>query len=598
MKKIINSINYFIGNWNKTDSKSFFFSILQIVALVLNPIIIAYIPKVMIESVETKNIKISLLIILCLVVISILLNWIISSSSEMNKAAIYKMQNIFQLNLLSIIEKKDFCDMEKSDFKGEITRVNAFLSSGEFDNIDQIPQTLVNFIANCIGIFTYVIIFSKLNTFVISFIVLSIIFDFKILKISRNQKNIMKEKNRGLFRTFDAISDAAKDSNYAKEIRIFEFGKWFIEKNYNLSSVYKNNVNYYSKITAKTAFFRLIIALIRDGILLISLVISTIDKDLSGSNFIFYFGLIIGFSTWVIGLSQNYNDLNLLCIELLNLKKVLSVSNKKNKYSNNTEIIKILNSDNIIIEFKDVYFKYPNSNNYILNNVNVTFKTNKKIALVGSNGTGKTTLIKLICGFYTPTKGDILFNGVSISKIKTCTKFYELFSAVFQDSVLFPDSIYNNITCSKKQKDIDFDSAITLSNFKETLEKLPNKEKTKLYNELNNDAINLSGGEEQKVLLSRAAYIDAKVLLLDEPSATLDPISEEKLYNSYADISNNKLSIFVSHRLSSTKFCDQIFFISNNTIRYIGTHEELMKNCKEYRNMYHSQSDYYKEKSI
>lgn len=595
MKNTFNAIYYFIKNWIKIDFKSFACSILQIISLVINPIIIAYIPKIMIECVESKDIKVSLYVILYLVIISILLNWFISSSSEMNKTAIYKMQNFFQLKLLNRIEKEDFCDMENSNFKNDIIRINEFLSSGRFDSMDHIPQTLVNFITNCIGIFTYIIIFSKLNTLLISIIVLSLVFDFIVLKNSRKQKNIMKEKNRQLFRVFDTISNAAKDPTSAKEIRIFNFGKWFNEKNQYLSALYKNNMDYYSKNTAKSAFFRLIITLFRDSILLMSLIISTMDKNLSSPYFVFYFGLIIGFSTWILGLSQNYNDLKVLCNELLNLKKVLSITNKKSHNSNNAEIIHIQDSKNLIIEFKNVYFKYPNSNNYILNNVNLVFKTNEKIALVGNNGTGKTTLIKLICGFYAPTKGDILFNGISISKIKNSPKFYDLFSTVFQDSVLFPDSIYNNITCGKKAKKIDFNSAVTLSNLKETLEKLPNKEKTKLYNELNDDAINLSGGEEQKVLLSRATYMDAKILLLDEPSAALDPISEEKLYNSYADISNNKLSIFVSHRLSSTKFCNKIFFISNNTIKHIGTHKELMNSCKEYRNMYYAQSDYYKE---
>lgn len=215
---------------------------------------------------------------------------------------------------------------------------------------------------------------------------------------------------------------------------------------------------------------------------------------------------------------------------------------------------------------------------------------------MGVNGAGKTTLVKLICGLYTPTRGEIYVNGKKPSEYNR-DEYYTLFSTVFQDIYLVPMSIEKNISMNIKENidDEKMELVLNMSGLMEKVKSLPKGKETLLLKSIYEDAIDLSGGEMQKLMLARALYKDGPIIILDEPTAALDPIAENEIYRQYNELTKEKTSIFISHRLSSTRFCDRIIFIEDGTIIEEGNHNSLMGEDGKYKEMYDKQSHYYKE---
>ena len=247
------------------------------------------------------------------------------------------------------------------------------------------------------------------------------------------------------------------------------------------------------------------------------------------------------------------------------------------------------------IEFRNVSYTYFKAEEPTIKNLSFTLHKGERLALVGLNGAGKTTLIKLMCGLYDPTEGEILLNGKPVN-VYNRDEYYTLFSAVFQDIEKLPVSIAENISATTyeltdKEK---LEKCLKQSGLYDKIESLPDKEKTHIVRALYDDAIELSGGQNQKMALAKALYKNAPILLLDEPTAALDPIAEQEMYLQYADFSKGKASVFISHRLASTRFCDRIILLENGSIAEIGTHSELMEKGGKYAELFALQSSYYK----
>lgn len=245
-------------------------------------------------------------------------------------------------------------------------------------------------------------------------------------------------------------------------------------------------------------------------------------------------------------------------------------------------------------EFKNVSFKYPNSEQYVLKDINLKWKIGEKMALVGKNGCGKSTLVKLLCRLYDPTDGQITLNGIDIRKYRY-EEYMDLFSIVFQDAKLFSFSMAENVASS-----IDYDKSfveecIIRSGLDIRLKDMPNGIETFLYKDFNENGIEISGGEAQKLTLARAIYKQAPFIILDEPTSALDPISEYDIYTKFNNIVGTKTAIYISHRLSSCRFCDAITVMDNGKIVEYGTHESLLNKNGVYCSLWTAQAEYYKD---
>lgn len=245
------------------------------------------------------------------------------------------------------------------------------------------------------------------------------------------------------------------------------------------------------------------------------------------------------------------------------------------------------------VEFRDVSFKYPNTNTYVLNHVNLKFKVGEKLAIVGMNGSGKTTFIKLMCRLYDPTEGEILLNGVNIKKYDY-NEYMSIFSVVFQDFRLFSFSLGQNVSASASYDRENVIECLKKAGFAERFNSLPNDLDTFLYKDIDADGVEISGGEAQKIALARALYKDASFIILDEPTAALDPVSEYEVYSNFNAISGDKTTVYISHRLASCRFCDKIAVFDNGQIIQVGSHTELVSDERgKYYELWRAQAQYY-----
>ena len=249
------------------------------------------------------------------------------------------------------------------------------------------------------------------------------------------------------------------------------------------------------------------------------------------------------------------------------------------------------------VEFRDVSFKYPSTGTYVLKHVNLKFKVGEKLAVVGMNGSGKTTFIKLMCRLYDPTEGEILLNGVNIKKYDY-NEYMSIFSVVFQDFRLFSFSLGQNVSASASYDRENVIECLKKAGFAERLNSLPNDLDTFLYKDIDADGIEISGGEAQKIALARALYKNAPFIILDEPTAALDPIAEAEVYSNFNSIVGDKTAIYISHRLSSCRFCDRIAVFDSGSVVQFGTHDELVADENgKYHELWHAQAQYYTEKT-
>lgn len=266
---------------------------------------------------------------------------------------------------------------------------------------------------------------------------------------------------------------------------------------------------------------------------------------------------------------------------IMNTKDEMTYGNKELNLNNKFEI-----------EFRNVSFKYPGAENDALKNINIHIKNGEKLAVVGRNGSGKTTFIKLLCRLYDATEGEILINGINIRDY-TKESIINLYSVVFQDFKIFSTTLAQNISAGEEYNHEKLFEALDKSNIKNRVLKMEKQEGTYLYKDLDKAGVEISGGEAQKLALARALYKDAPIVILDEPTAALDPVAENEIYNRFNSFTEKKTAIYISHRLSSCAFCDSIAVFNNAELAETGTHNELMNQNGVYADLWNAQAEYY-----
>ena len=354
------------------------------------------------------------------------------------------------------------------------------------------------------------------------------------------------------------------------------------------SSITKHWDNEFVKSNKKTFTLNLkakAISLIRDIPIFYWLIVNLQNGSIRLSEF---YILFTGLFSFVI-IVDNLADQSAYLVRDLNLFKYYfkTLDKPVNNY-------KKVNFSKIDIEFKNVYFKYPKSNTYTLKNINLKLNNNESIAIVGENGAGKSTLALILAGLYEPSSGEILLNGKDINSYNIDRK--SLVSAVFQDTLVMPYSIRENVAMGTEKKDLS--EVYEKTGIDKIINEYDNKDEQILLRTLDDNGIDLSGGQKQRLFLARAINkASSNILILDEPTAQLDAIAEKELYELYNSMTEDKSSIFISHRLASTKFCDKVIYLKNGNITEEGTHDELMSKNGEYKELFDIQAKNYKEEA-
>lgn len=458
----------------------------------------------------------------------------------------------------------------------------------------QVTQNFFNIITAVIQLIFILGIIANIDIILIAIMIISVLavyfLNLKITKRSYQRENILKpltRKREYIARTFYLV-------DFAKEIRLSNVKNILFE--------YYNNVH--NDITLKYKKFGNIFF----GLVLAKDVFIIIVFEAFSIFYLFYRAIFLktitlgSFTAILNAIWQLYNNFTTLIDSIKSLKEnslyiqkyedFMRFEPKIKDEENSLPVTSIKN----MLEFKNVYFKYQNSEKYILKNINVEIKKGDKIAIVGHNGAGKSTLIKLMLRLYDPVLGDIVLDNNNIKNLKI-KDYRNIFSSVMQNCNIYSCTLEENVSMDTSPNDEKVIMALKESGFEDKLNKMNQGIKSVMLKEFDDDGILLSGGECQKVALARAFYSNNDIIILDEPSSALDPISEYNLNQKMKELAEDKTVIFISHRLSSTRMADKIFMIENGEIIEQGSHNELMNLNGKYAQMFNMQAENYREET-
>ena len=476
--------------------------------------------------------------------------------------------------------------------KMKIEKAHSSINRNVYVNMASYYINLVEFVKSILGLISFSTVILLLNPIVILILLVTYLIDgVGSIKIQQWEISV-KEERAVVSRRLGYVLDDISNSLMAKDIKIYKMMNWI---NANISKYINESKQLEQRVQRKYTSQQLIEAaliFVRNVGAYLYLIWKMFHSDMTIGEFTLYFGVITGFGQWLSQIVGRVSSLSNANYRVDDYRYLVEMKDHmKREIGAAIPDLK----DPCELRFEDVSFQYEGSEHAVLNHINLTIHKGEKLAVVGNNGAGKTTLIKLACGLLEPTSGRILLNGIDIREFNR-DEYYKLMSASFQNVCLLPMSIamnigYDNDSNIDKEK---LNEAVTLSGLKEKIASLPNGIDTELVPSVVDGGINLSGGETQKLMLARAIYKEAPLIILDEPTAALDPIAEQEMYLKYNDLTKNRTAIYISHRLSSTRFCDRIILLDRGTIAEIGSHEELMKLSGKYKELFEIQSQYYK----
>lgn len=448
-------------------------------------------------------------------------------------------------------------------------------------------------IENLLGYILFGSVISFASPWLVPILTVAPIVNILSVKAYNKWEYAHRSKMTDLNQKLGHVEELPDDFAAAKDIRIYSMASWLRECYRDLSEQRAK----WDRTTVKKSFLSriadLVVILIRDGGAYALLIHMFYNGKIGIDEFVLYFAAISSFASWVGGIISCWNKANTVSLKLCDFRDFVDYP----EYDG-SGIAKAADHMNTVpeIEFKNVSFRYDGAEQDTIHDLSLKIKSGEKLALVGLNGAGKTTLVKLLCGLYRPTSGEIFFNGIPLSDFKR-EDYYKLISPVFQEIRTAFFSLAETVS-GKSTAETDLEKAETCmrqAGLGAKIDALPDGIHTKLNKKVHENGTELSGGEAQKLMLARALYKDAPLLILDEPTAALDPIAESKIYNEFNVMAKNKTSLFISHRLASTSFCDRIILLENGNITEEGTHQELMGANGTYKGLFDIQSCWYKE---
>ena len=451
--------------------------------------------------------------------------------------------------------------------------------------------TILGLVQNAIQLVGYTYIIISIHPVITLFIL--IVVGFNAL-IGRNLNKINYEYNEisaPLSRRCNYIFSNMVSFEVAKEVRINGASSWLGNKYDAETQVYLKEFIKKQRRTFCLSLSLMVIEFVQTIVIYGYCAYLAINGDITVGSFTVFLGAVTAFSGSFSGFIRSISGFVLLSKHVDDFKEFLRLAKHEGEEKETIE------SDYFVdrkfdIEFVNVSFRYPNTDRYVLKNVNIKIKAGERLSVVGYNGSGKSTFIKLLCRLYDPTEGKILVGGVDISSIKP-HDYRELLSVVFQDYELFSMTIRDNVILNREIDDNRLHVALEMSDIGERIAMLADGVDTELFRAFDYDGSEFSGGEGQKLACARAYYKDAPIVILDEPTASLDPLSEVRLYERFNSIIQDKTSIYISHRLASVKFCDTIACFVDGELVERGTHRELIDKNGVYADMFFKQRHYY-----
>lgn len=488
-----------------------------------------------------------------------------------------------------------FYHLENPDVLDQISKAqDGLLGYGNnLGGFQALINNIISILSNFLSVIGIIYIIAQINIWLI-FILIAIV-GLRLWNQSQIKKlNIQQwEERKRMNRENEYYSSLLTDFKYGKDIRLYACKDLLITKNKEyIEDTYQYQIKInqkFKKLTIIDNLFNMINQLLTYGYVAYYF----IQSYISIAQYSLY---VTSINTFI---SSSYSIFN----SFLNIRQNTKMMSEFKKFMEIDATyqegnVKINPNDPIVLEFKDVSFAYPNTTEYVLRHINYRMEGQKKISIVGENGAGKSTFIKLLMRLYDPTEGEILLNGINIKEIPI-QDYYALFSVVFQDYQLIGFNLGEQITSSDtfdEKKVLQILSEVQLNHKMENLQK---GLATSMLKYFDDQGIELSGGESQKIAIARALFKDGKILILDEPTSALDPLAEYEIYSQFHKMTQGKLTFYISHRLSSCRFCDEIMVLEHGEIVQLGHHDKLILDEKgKYFEMFKAQAKYYQDNQV
>lgn len=457
---------------------------------------------------------------------------------------------------------------------------------------EAIWTTLTDLMTSCIGFVVYLALLTNLNLWLAALVAATTAVSYFASKRINEWGYLHRSEELELTKKIEYANKTATSREFAKDIRMFGLRGW-------LEDLWGSTMRLYSAFCAKRErkyiwanIIDIVLTFLRNGIAYAFLIGITVKNGLPASQFLLYFAALSGFAQWVVEILDKLSVMHKQSLDISTIREFLDWDEPFDL--NGGERIAFEPNKQYEIRLDNVSFRYPKADKDTLSHINLTVHPGEKLAIVGLNGAGKTTLVKLVCGFLDPTEGRILLNGEDIRKFNR-NDYYALFSAVFQEFSVLDVTVKENVAqCVDGIDETRVWQCIDKAGLTEKIQSLPKGIETHLGRRVFKDGVEFSGGQTQRLMLARALYKNAPILVLDEPTAALDPIAENDIYQKYNDMTHGRTSFFISHRLASTRFCDRIIFVDGGKIAEEGTHDELLKNGGGYAYLFEVQSKYYR----
>lgn len=458
-------------------------------------------------------------------------------------------------------------------------------NQGVFQSVIEQAMTLVSQVITMIGL---IAILTTLNPLLIIFLfvmaVITTLINKKTQKVMYDFYQLLIPVNR----KFGYYAKVTTDFSYGKDIRLYEMDKLLIDR---IAEYNETSLSVFTKlyvVLGRYLGYNELVLQLQMVLVYVYMAYKVVTKSIGFGDFTMYASAATQFGQCLSIVGSTYMEMSQMCRYL---EPYLEFDALKSTRSNGKRTLD--SSLTPTIEFRGVSFKYPKSDAYALKDVNITIKAGEKLSIVGLNGAGKTTFIKLLTRLYEPTEGGIYLNGINILEYDL-KSYLELMSVVFQDFKLLAFSVKENIVFDEEVDDDSVISILKEAGFEQDLNKLPKGIHTPIYKTFEEDGIEFSGGQSQKIAIARAIYKDSPLVILDEPTSALDPIAEYEIYRRFNELVGDKTTIYISHRLSSCLFCDQIAVFKDGRMVEYGTHQDLIhQNDGLYQEMYQAQAQYY-----
>lgn len=487
--------------------------------------------------------------------------------------------------------KTSYPNLLNTDFLALGEKASAACSANS-EASEAIWTTLTDLMTSCIGFIVYLALLTNLNLWLAALVAATTAVSYFASKRINEWGYLHRSEELELTKRIEYANKTATSREFAKDIRMFGLRGW-------LEDLWGSTMRLYSAFCAKRErkyiwanIIDIVLTFLRNGIAYAFLIGITVKNGLPASQFLLYFAALSGFAQWVVEILDKLSVMHKQSLDISTIREFLDWDEPFDL--NGGERIAFEPNKQYEIRLDNVSFRYPKADKDTLTHINLTVHPGEKLAIVGLNGAGKTTLVKLVCGFFDPTEGRILLNGEDIRKFNR-NDYYALFSAVFQEFSVLDVTVKENVAqCVDGIDETRVWQCIDKAGLTEKIQSLPKGIETHLGRRVFKDGVEFSGGQTQRLMLARALYKNAPILVLDEPTAALDPIAENDIYQKYNDMTHGRTSFFISHRLASTRFCDRIIFVDGGKIAEEGTHDELLKNGGGYAYLFEVQSKYYR----